>query len=286
MSLTLSVIIPTIGREAELLSVIDSLHQQTRLPDEIVVIDQNNPPSEKVSKALSQSKLVKHFIFPDAGVCKNYNRGIERASSKVILFLDDDVEISSDLIENHLKNYLHDPKVGGVAGGILQPIGDLPPSQIREVGKYHPLTGKVVAHFNADKFHEVDFAQGANMSYLREAVESAGRCDLNFIGNGYFFEPDLGMTIRKKGYRIVFDPKTTVKHLMAPRGGARVTDKALHTYYFIHNGLLLAKKHSPRWVVPFIAARSLGYAFLKSGYNLNPRIFGLGVKAIFDSFSR
>lgn len=279
--LRLSVIIPTFGREAEPISVVKGLLRQTRMPNEIVVIDQNFPRFNRLDKFLeSCGDIVRHYYFDDPGVCINYNRGIQKATGDILLFLDDDVEIQDNLIEAHLKNYINLDEIGGVAGGVLQPKGDKAPFKIKYVGRYFKNTGKVIANFNYDKKCFVDFAPGGNMSYQKKILDKISGCDLAFEGNGYFFEPDLGLRVKALKYKIVFEPDAMVKHLMAPRGGTRIDDKAIHTYYFVKNGLLLIWKHSNYFVLLISKLKAFLYILLKSIYNLNIKIFFLGCKAI------
>jgi GT2 family glycosyltransferase len=140
----------------------------------------------------------------------------------------------------------------------------------------------VVANFNSRLPREVSLAQGAHMSFKKSALERIGGVDEKFDGNGYFWESDLSLRIVKAGYRILFEPRAELRHLMAPAGGCRVTDKSLHTYYFIKNGVRLCRRHSP-WLARFVyLPRMIGYVVAKAVYNRDLAILRRGLLGVWD----
>lgn len=285
---TLSIVIPTLGREQELIATVKGLLSQTHLPLEIVIIDQNTPPLKEVDLYLASVPLVRHIHSPVKGVTLNYNRCVREARGDILLFVDDDVIPTPQLVEMHLENYSRteppengSKPLGGVAGRILQE-GSLDPAQIREVGTYHRWKGSQTANFNGLERVEIDFAQGANMSFLRTALLEVGGFDQEFDGNGYFFETDGCLRVLAAGYRMVFDPRAELVHLMAGAGGARIKDKSRHTYYFVKNGIRLYKKHSPALGLPFYLIWLTDYVMLKAIYNRDPAILRRGYLAVWD----
>jgi GT2 family glycosyltransferase len=279
---TISVLIPTLGREKEVIDTVRSLLQQTRVPDEIVVVDQNGDRFPALDQYLDSIPIVKHIKSPEPGVSNNYNRALENATSEIVLFLDDDIIPDSRLVEMHLENYERESGAhfGGVAGRVEQPSGDQDPKSIRHVGRYHSWTGTISANFNYDKRTEVEIAPGGNMSFYRTVLQEVGGFDLAFDGNGYFFETDGSLKVHRAGYRIVFDPRATLKHLMAPAGGARIKSKATHTYYFVKNGIRLCRKHSPPLALLNCTLRMIFYFAAKSLYNRDLSIFFKGLEGL------
>jgi glycosyltransferase involved in cell wall biosynthesis len=280
-----SVIIPTLGRCREVIDTVEGLLAQTVLPDEILVVDQNQPAFEELDSFLARQQRVRHFRSPQKGTAINSNTAIALSRGDILLFVDDDVRPEPQLVEKHLANY-SDASVIGVAGRVESPSGDHPPDRIREVGRYHRWNGRVVGNFNARTRCRVDFAQGANMSFRRDAVIAAGGCDVGFAGNAYRFETELALRVLKShpadAAHLTFDPDAALFHLMAPAGGNRVHDKARGTYYFIRYGLRLYRRHSPAVGLPFFASAMFAYATLKALYNRQARIFTRGIAAIAD----
>ena len=275
----LTALIPTVGREREVIDTVRALLGQTRIPDEILVVDQNRPGIPELDAFLDQLPLVRHIRSPGDTVVFNLNLGLKEARGEILLVLDDDVEIPSNFVERHLANY-SGQAVGGVAGRVEQPSGDLPQVQIHRVGHYSQISGEVTANFNSNERRKIMFAPGGNMSFLKRALIAAGGFDLGFEGNAYFFEPDLGMRVGQAGYEIVFDPAASLKHLMAPAGGCRITDKAEHTFYFVRNGFRRYRRFSPALGLPLFILKSMAYVTAKSIYNKNIRIFTRGLAAI------
>jgi len=294
----ISVVIPTWGRVQEPVRTLQDLTRQTRLPDEIIVVDQNQPAVLELDQVLEGIPYARQIRASRPGVCPNYNLGWRESRGEIVLFLDDDVELDPELIASHLRLYDDEEKqpasagktkklpLGGVAGRVEQPAGDLDPHAIVQVGKYFALTGKVIGNFNSVKPCEVQIAPGGNMSFYRSVLEKIGGFDSGFSGNGFFFETDASLRVCEAGYRILFEPRATLKHLMAPRGGARMTDKAEHTYYFVKNGIRLYEKHSPRLGRPWFMARMATYSAAKALWNRDPEILKKGVQAVAQSFMK
>lgn len=283
--MTLSVLIPTLGRKKELIDTLLALQEQTRRPDEIVVIDQNVPPIPEVDELCARLPNVKHVHTPTPGLALNYNLALRNATSDIVLYLDDDIIPHPRLIEMHLENYRDEglaKGLGGVAGRVQQPSGDPDPATIGVFGRYHPLRGNITALFNATRRTEVEIAPGGNMSFQRRVLLEVKGFDLGFEGNGYFFETDASLRVHRSGYRIVFDPRADVKHLMAPSGGARVRDKSVHTYYYVKNGIRLFRRHSPAVAALWLVPRYALYVAAKAAYNLNAKILIRGWRGVWD----
>ena len=100
----LSVIIPTKNRESDLISLINSLLVQSKVPDELIVIDQSDISScEKLItnkwSAMENSKLKYIHDTSIKGLVEAKWVGSKLASSEIICFLDDD----DFFLSNHIK---------------------------------------------------------------------------------------------------------------------------------------------------------------------------------------
>lgn len=108
---TVSVIIPTKNRADDLARTIDTLLQQTVKPLELILTDQSMEPT--FTRPIAIPVLCIHDpTLSGASVARNV--AMDRARGDVWLFLDDDVLLEPDFIEEILKAY--DSKVAGVSG--------------------------------------------------------------------------------------------------------------------------------------------------------------------------
>lgn len=124
-NMKVSVVIPTYKRPYALSACLDSLLTQTILPLEVTVVDNS---SEKASEV-----LVRQYenAFGSRGIGLRYvrngqnsltaarNLGVKLSQGDIVLFLDDDVILDADYIEEILKVYEANPNALGVQGYIV-----------------------------------------------------------------------------------------------------------------------------------------------------------------------
>jgi GT2 family glycosyltransferase len=106
-----SVIIPTKYRREALEETIRTLLAQTRIADELIIVDQSQTKSLLQTSPLS----LKHIYNPEiTSAPQARNEGMKQATGDFWLFLDDDVVLEPDFIEKLLSAYA--PGVTGVSG--------------------------------------------------------------------------------------------------------------------------------------------------------------------------
>lgn len=125
-TLEVSVVIPTKNRPSDLGAVVRSLLRQTHLPLELLIVDQSaGDESRKATErafvnapagAASRVKLV--YIHDPAipGGAVARNRAMDKAHGDVWLFLDDDVVLEPEFVEEICRVYEREPDVTGVSG--------------------------------------------------------------------------------------------------------------------------------------------------------------------------
>jgi GT2 family glycosyltransferase len=112
MNAKVSVIIPTKNRTEDLNCTLDGLLKQTRRPDEIVIVDQSSCPSPELMHLLIP--LVYIYAPEVSGAAVARNIAMDRASGDIWLFLDDDVILEPQYVEEILAAY--SPEMAGVSG--------------------------------------------------------------------------------------------------------------------------------------------------------------------------
>ncbi len=121
-----SLIICTYNRPQALLTLLQSVKQQTRYPNEILIVD--GSPDDFTKEMLSQHSFqnLKYYKVEekDRGLTKQRNYGIVRVSeaSEVVCFLDDDTVLSPTYFEAIIQTYQDYPEALGVGGYITNEV--------------------------------------------------------------------------------------------------------------------------------------------------------------------
>lgn len=108
----ISIIIPTKNRLHDLRRTLESVMAQTRAPEQVIVVDQ----SAVASLPLAGIPIVTDYIYDPriAGLTEARNAAMDRATGDVFVFLDDDVILEPEYLEEILR--AHSPDVTGVSG--------------------------------------------------------------------------------------------------------------------------------------------------------------------------
>jgi GT2 family glycosyltransferase len=244
----LSVIIPTYNRHGILFDTLRLLLKQSLKPLEIIVIDQTKPSAQVkyLKDELSKEAPYLRFIesaFANASVAINH--GIREARAEVLLFLDDDVTIPSDLLAKHLSNY-SDQTIAAVSGQVLE--GGQKPTEEFPRSYYRKRTGWIYFPLNFSRRCEVVNLNSCNLSIRKNVIVEAGGFDENYTKT-FFDDTDLALRVRRvclsQGFKVVHDPEATLIHLKSG-GGDRpvgineyvIADRyawMVWLYFFINN---------------------------------------------------
>jgi len=116
-SLRISVVIPTYNRAHTLLRALNSVLAQTRLPNEIFVIDDGSTDNTLgILKPFIEAKKVIYLKTPNRGVSHARNRGIARATGEWVAFLDSDDEWLADKLQKQIDFIKQNPAIEIVHG--------------------------------------------------------------------------------------------------------------------------------------------------------------------------
>jgi GT2 family glycosyltransferase len=222
---SLSVVIPTYQRPVWLRRAIHSLVQQLQPPTEVIAIARDvDIPTHDAICALQAEGLpfpVRSGIVTEAGFIPPVRKGFALARGDIVAVMDDDAEALHDWAQQLLRHYA-DPTVGGVGGRAINMEGDqaAPVPDADRVG-YVSFLGRFVGNmYKRPTFShpvDVDFLMGGCMSF-RRAVAQTIEFDLALNNNVAFaYEVDVGLQVRARGWRLVFDPTVAIRHYSAPR---------------------------------------------------------------------
>lgn len=122
----LSAVIPTRNRPADLLRAVESVFLQTRLPDELLIVDQsdNNQSKDLVMNLYKAHvpKLNLHYIHDEKipGLVAAKDFAIKKSRGDIIMFLEDDVVLTEDYIANLLRGFTENEQMLGSCGVVTQ----------------------------------------------------------------------------------------------------------------------------------------------------------------------
>jgi len=104
----ISIIIPTYNGASRILDCLNSIKKQTQGNTEIiVVVDGSKDNTEEILKPFNSS--LKILFQSNKGRAVTRNNGFKAASEEIIFFVDDDMRLTENTLESHLKHQLDHP---------------------------------------------------------------------------------------------------------------------------------------------------------------------------------
>jgi GT2 family glycosyltransferase len=118
-----SLIICTYQRAEPLLRLLKSVKEQTKYPDEILIIDGSTNQDTELILGNNPFDHLNYYSVPPQyrGLTKQRNYGVAKVSDviEIVCFLDDDTVLEKDYFEQILKTYMDYPQALGVGGYIF-----------------------------------------------------------------------------------------------------------------------------------------------------------------------
>ncbi|MBI3982830.1 MAG: glycosyltransferase family 2 protein [Gemmatimonadetes bacterium] len=119
--ITVSAVIPTRNRPGSLRRTLTALAAQERLPDEVIVADASDRPSDIDALAAAHPPLSLRSFHTAPSVCAQRNEAIRRAGGSHIFLCDDDIEPPPEYLRRLEAYLVHHCEVGAVTGVISEP---------------------------------------------------------------------------------------------------------------------------------------------------------------------
>ena len=247
----ITAIVPTYLRPTYLFKCLNGFKKQFRLADEILVIvrESDNLTWEFLEKFDFESLPIKVITVKVTGVVAAMNLGLDFARGDIVCFIDDDAVPHNDWLAKIEAYFLADPKLVGLGGRDCMYLGEerLVAPQKPIVGKLQWF-GRMIAnhHLGVGKPREVDFLKGVNMSYRRQAIANM-HFDERMKGTGAqaHFEVSFCLSLKRAGYKLIYDPDLVVDHYLAQRFDEDLRDGFNPAAFFneVHNETLAIVEH-------------------------------------------
>lgn len=204
--ITISLIIAIYNRKDELFELLNSLSYQTDRDFEVIIVDDGSLLNLRPTAELFQEKLTIEFFRKDnsgPGLSRNY--GARRAKNDWLIFVDSDVIVETDYIQNIKKNISEIPcdAFGGAdkahkGFNLMQKAISYSMTSVFTTGGIRG-NKKAVTKFQPRSF---------NMGVRKSAFEQVGGFSEMRIGE----DPDLSMRLWEHGYTTAFFDDIGVYH--------------------------------------------------------------------------
>jgi cellulose synthase/poly-beta-1,6-N-acetylglucosamine synthase-like glycosyltransferase len=257
--MTISVLVPTYHRSQDLARCLEALKSQSCLATEVLIVvrDTDDETHRFLKSFVSGILPIRVVDVFRPGQVAALNAGLATARGEIIAITDDDAVPHSDWLERIKAHFLTDGSVGGVGGrdwvyenGNSEPVStDL----FVTVGKLQWF-GRSIGnhHIGTGEARDVDILKGANMSYRREAIAGL-YFDERLKGTGAQVNNDMAfsLSVRRKGWKIIYDPKCAVDHYPSPRFDEDKRDSFNFQAYYnaAYNQTLILLVHQSKFQV-------------------------------------
>ncbi len=292
--ISISVIIPTIGRVNLIERCIESVLNQTLTPHEIVIVDsdENLYLKEKLEEK-NWERRIRYIYDPTKSLCKKKNIGVNDSSGDILFFFDDDVVLDEKYIEEVVKVFKTDED--GRIGGVMGNITNWTPRDTVSLwilltrifflghfgnGKFLPSGCATFVH-GKKKIVETKFLSGGISAYRREVFK-----DFKFdekLGRtlGYCSMEDIDFSYRlSKRYNLIYTPYATLKHFPSwTRSntydeGKVMEHKILNHYYLFRKNMPLHFRNIVAFTLSLFGRLILSLIFERNSESIRGWITG------------
>jgi len=275
----ISLVICTYMRPEAICVLLDSVATQTKVPDEVVIIDgSTNQKTDVAIQAKKYDLNIRYYLVEPEhrGLTRQRNYGVNKVDAKMdlIAFLDDDIRLDRYYFEELIKPYQEDKTVVGVGGCTTNEISWFPMKtdtkctkdmfcmdgfyrseslryRMRKRFNLVPLMqpGKISNYSHerpvaflppSGKWYEVDFMMGGIASFKQSLFK---RISFSHYFEGYGLYEDKDFTLRaSKIGKLVVNTNAKLEHLHDPNGRP---NKFYYGKMVIRNGWYVWKVATP-----------------------------------------
>jgi GT2 family glycosyltransferase len=255
--ISVAVVVPTFARPELLARCLAALAAQQLAPKEVLVaMRAGDAETAAAVEAAAGELAVRMLTVDEPGHLPPLAAGAAAATADVVAFVDDDAEPWPDWLQSLVRHYDR-PDVGAAGGLVFQP-GFEDHVVADAIGKITPLGrfDRLAVHHVPREWRarDVDVLRGANMSIRGDLLaEYSWDARLNG-GAATDYEVDLCSWVRRRGFRVVYDPNAIVTHRPGPRPELGREHDAQAVYAYSHNLVYVAAKALPLWQRPIAVA--------------------------------
>ena len=257
-----SIIIPVFNKFIYTYNCLKSILSYTgdKVKYEIIIADDcSNDLTLQIENVVSNIIVVK--TTENLGYLRNCNNAARQAKGKYLLFLNNDTQVQDNWLLPLVNLIETDNAIGAVGSKLVYSNGKL-----QEAGgivwndasawNYGRMGDYCLPEFNYVK--EVDYISGAAIMVKKSIWDKIGGFEERFAP-AYYEDTDLCFSIRKMGYKVLYQPSSVVVHFEGVTNGTDVSG-GQKEYQVINQKIfydkwkdVLGKEHFPNGVDVFHA---------------------------------
>lgn len=185
----------------------------------IIGDDMSTDATKKIKRYVSGVRV--NVNKTDHGFLMNCNRAAKIAKGEYIIFLNNDTQVHEEWLSSLVALIESDDKIGLVGSKLVYPDGSL-----QEAGGiiWSDASGwNYGRNQNADMpeynyVRECDYISGASIMISKSLWDEIGGFDERFKP-AYCEDSDLAFEVRKRGYKVMYQPKSVVTHFEGVSNG-------------------------------------------------------------------
>ena len=294
---SVTIVVPTYRRPIELGKCLEHLCAMKSIQNctwNVLVYDNGFPADSRGIVEPFKGRIDIEFHLNESGHGLGYSllRGTHAATGEIIVELNDDALVPVDFLTRLVEWFTHRQDLGVLGFRAIEtgyfdtggPIGAIDPRKMEVVGNFsRPLLVPI----------EVEHVYGFCYAYRRKLIEMGGRHDRVLLSKDYSsgnrIETDHCLSVRKLGFKVIYDGSIAIEHLAKPRGDISERSDAWRINS-IRNTLYLFLKHFGLFgnhaiSIRYALLRDIGLRsaiFRPSRQNLH--YFAIGCSARFSAF--
>ena len=220
-----SIIIPVFNQFDYTYNCLKSILQNSgEIPYEVIIADDGSDDlTAVIEKLVHNINVIKNKS--NLRFLRNCNNASKYAKGDYILFLNNDTQVQENWLAPLIELIEHDKNIGMVGSKLVYPDG-----RLQEAGgiiwddasawNYGNRSDPNEPEYNYVK--ETDYISGASIMIRRSIWEKIGGFDEAFCP-AYYEDTDLAFEVRKRGYKVMYQPKSVVVHFEGASNGTDLT---------------------------------------------------------------
>lgn len=210
-----SIVIPVYGKVEYTLACLRSLSVASpAVPFEVIVVDDASPDNTaSVLAEVEGLRLVRND--QNLGFVGSCNAGAATATGSLLVFLNNDTQVTSGAIDALVRAFELHPDTGIAGSQLVYPDG-----RLQEAGAwvFSDASAWNIGRFASRKdpayrySRSVDYVSGASLAIPAALFAAVGGFDLRYTP-GYYEDTDLAFAVRAAGYTVRYVPDSIVVHV-------------------------------------------------------------------------